>query len=872
MKKRILSLALALTFCTSLFSIAATASQEGEPPPEAAFPLPGEDGVITLEEDLVLSTTWVIEDTVTLNLNGYTVSSGENDIWDDSEGVKTWSLISVRGAAGSLTINDDGGGETTGTLQTKENDCYAVDVRDGAACTINGGKYVGNIHAVYVHDGTLRVTGGEFSVQQIYSEDKPYQFTLNCLDANYQNGTASISVSGGRFYQFDPGNNQAEGEGTSFLAEGCLSAADGDYYTVTPAAAQIGDAYYPSLAAAVEAAEDGGEIKLLKNSAGSGIGLFADTEDKCPVKKLTIDFQTYTYTMDNTPVGSPGTESQSMHFEKGSDITLKNGTLEVAAGGMGIQNYGNLKLIDFHVDASMNSNCQYVSSNNCGVVEISGNSSITAAEGQVAFDLYYWPSYGYEEGVSVTVKGGSVIKGDIEYSSDGTEAGLRDIGEKALLRIEGGTFEGGLITSGLGEGVKPNISITGGTFAFDPSKVPVAEGSEETVSFVASGYRVSESGGKWTVSRVPSSSGGGSYTPPTTTTTHRNEDGSVTTTVTNNRTGTVTATTKAPDGSSTVVETQKDGTVTTTVTTADGSTATTVAKPDGSSQTDIQQADGTTATVVTDTKGNTLTQVELSDKAVTAAQKSGEAVVLPIPAVEAGQDAEAAPTVEVLVPKNAKPVPVEIPVTDVTPGTVAVIVHADGTEEIVKTSLPTGSGVVLTLDGSATVKIVDNTQPFDDLARGHWAKDSVDFVAARELFQGTADKTFDPDLSMTRGMLLTVLARLENVEAANRESWYGGALKWAVETGISDGSNPEHPITREQLATMLYRYAGAPAAAGNLAAFPDGGSVASYAQAAMEWAVKSGIINGKWNGTLDPQGQATRAEVAAMIQRYITLG
>lgn len=440
---------------------------------------------------------------------------------------------------------------------------------------------------------------------------------------------------------------------------------------------------------------------------------------------------------------------------------------------------------------------------------------------------------------------------------------------KGTVTIQGGSFTGEIGIQKAANETNPDasISITGGTFSIDPSKVTVGE---ETVSFVASGYRVTESEGKWTVSRVPSSSSGSS-SPATTTTTQENEDGSVTTTVTNNRTGAVTETTERPDGSSTTVETQKDGTVTTTETAADGSTATTVEKPDGSSQTNIEQADGTTATVTTDAEGATQAQVELSDQAMAAAQDSGEAVTLPIPALEAAQDTASAPTVEITLPKGAEAVDVEVPVADVTPGTVAVLVHPDGTEEIVRTSLPTEDGVALTLDGSATVKIVDNAQPFDDLEGEHWAKDSVDFVSARELFRGTAERTFAPEEPMTRAMLLTVLARVEDVEPADDETWYGGALDWAVETGISDGSSLNAAITREQLATMLYRAFGRPGTAGDLSAFTDADRLSPFAADAMSWAVEAGLIKGLGNGILDPQGQATRAQVAAIMERYLKL-
>lgn len=211
MKKRLFAGVLSLVMLLSLLPATAFAAGESNTTlPEAV------NGVITLESDLVLSSTWIINDTVTLNLNGHTISSGTTQIWNDPEeeaegNLKTWSLISVR-QGGNLTINGEG------TLKTVENDCYAVDVQDGATCTINGGNYKGNVHAVYVLEGTLNVTGGEFSIQQTYPNDtsKAYEFTLNCYDANHEKDTAKINVSGGTFFKFDPANNQAEGANTNF--------------------------------------------------------------------------------------------------------------------------------------------------------------------------------------------------------------------------------------------------------------------------------------------------------------------------------------------------------------------------------------------------------------------------------------------------------------------------------------------------------------------------------------------------------------------------------------------------------------------------------------------------------------------------------
>ena len=240
-------------------------------------------------------------------------------------------------------------------------------------------------------------------------------------------------------------------------------------------------------------------------------------------------------------------------------------------------------------------------------------------------------------------------------------------------------------------------------------------------------------------------------------------------------------------------------------------------------------------------------------------------VELPITPVPAASSSRQAEELEITIPKNTT-VKVEIPVRNVTPGTVVVVVHADGTEEIVRTSVVTKNGVALELTGSATVKVYDNSKFFTDVPAANWASDAVAFASSRELFNGTGADTFSPNAPMTRQMLMTVLARLDGTDTSGNA--YAKGMEWAIRNGVSNGSDPEGKITREQLATMLWRYAGSPSFSGRMTGFADADQISGYAEDAMLWATKAGIIGGKGNGQLDPKGYATRAEVAAMLMRY----
>ena len=362
-------------------------------------------------------------------------------------------------------------------------------------------------------------------------------------------------------------------------------------------------------------------------------------------------------------------------------------------------------------------------------------------------------------------------------------------------------------------------------------------------------YEITYVHGTLTVSDRPSSGGGGSSSDRDT-----------------SSSGTVkTETTKNNDGSVTKTETKKDGTKVETTTGKDGSVTKTTTNPNGSSVTETKAADGSTGTVKTDKNGNTEAETKVSTKAVEDAKKSGEAVKAPVE-VKASRDSSTAPTVKVELPKNSGDTKVEIPVSNVKPGTVAVIVHPDGTEEIVKNSLPTEDGIQLTVNGGATVKIVDNSKDFID-TRAHWAKDAIDFVSARGLVNGMNAVAYAPNNSTTRAQLWTILARLNDADLTGGNTWFENAQNWAKEKGISDGANPNGTINRAQMVTMLWRAMGQPAAASG-ASFADVPADSYYAQA-VAWAVENGITTGVGNGRFDPNSTCTRAQIATFLYRYM---
>ncbi|MDE7243368.1 MAG: S-layer homology domain-containing protein [Oscillospiraceae bacterium] len=194
-------------------------------------------------------------------------------------------------------------------------------------------------------------------------------------------------------------------------------------------------------------------------------------------------------------------------------------------------------------------------------------------------------------------------------------------------------------------------------------------------------------------------------------------------------------------------------------------------------------------------------------------------------------------------------------------------------EQQAPAALPDSDSEVFTglgTPGVSGIVLNPSPMPFLDVQGGDWYYSSVEYVWKHYLMSGVSDTMFDPDAAISRAMVWTLLARMNNVrtDVNPGATWYERGMVWAVEHGVTDGSDPLGVITREDLAVMLWRNAGAPGGSNmDMSRFSDFSSVSSYAQTAVRWAVGRGIMNGS-GGKLNPQGTATRASVAAMIARY----
>ncbi len=297
----------------------------------------------------------------------------------------------------------------------------------------------------------------------------------------------------------------------------------------------------------------------------------------------------------------------------------------------------------------------------------------------------------------------------------------------------------------------------------------------------------------------------------------------------------------------------------------------------GSSVTAVTHNNGTITTNSSDAFGNVTIGVQLSVLAISTAQQSGGAVALPVSAVAAVKDAATAPSITVST--GGAPAKVAIPTQTPSAGTVAVIIREDGSSQIIRNSALTNDSIVAVLPDGATVKIVDNSKSFVDVPAGSPFENAVAFVSARELFHNTADTVFAPEAPMTNAMLITALARLDgtetdsSAEAGENTNWYAKSMEWAAARGINPGINPDGAMVGEDLITTLWTYMGSPAAADASLNFTDNAQVnstqASNTQAALLWAANSGIISGFEDGSLNLQGQITRAQAAQIIMNLV---
>ena len=820
-----------------------------------------------------------------LTINGGTFSGGLNTIKNDDYGelvINDGTFTSMSQAAflnwNVATVNGgtfDAAGASNGVILNG----YIDGTMDQGKLTINGGTFNAGEKTVITtmgggtHSGDIEITGGTLNGSIVLtdsSEGARLTITQKAkVTGNVTNsGKADVAITNGATVDGQV-SNSADGtmsvvnstigsvpEGTT--AEKIVivnSTVDGTLTTNTAenAAVMVGGKTYETLGAAITAAKAGDTIYVLKDiPEAAGIAVPSG-------KNFTIDFGGHTYTLKDPGAGSAGTESNGFQFLKDSTITLKNGTVRIAEGTTSIkriiQNYANLTLEDMHFFAEHQADGEdYALSFNNGSIIFKGDTDIvTTSDEAIAFDVCKYSSYP-STNVTFDESYTGTINGKIVY--DSTDA------DTHKLTIQGnGTFGAIEAASGAAEAAKSGIEVTSGHFA-----KPV---NEDYLADSVKAQLESASNPEAPYSYYPSLEAAQAAAQPGDTITEVN----------------------ATSG-------EKKYTV--TLDYADGDTKDSV----------YTVTEGTELTLPTPSRsGYTFEGWYDGSSRVSSPYKVTKDVILTAEWDYNGSSSSSGSTRYTVSVEDTDNGSVKVSPTRASKGsTVTVTVKPDEGYELDELTVTDKNGDSVKLtdkgDGKYTFKMPASKVtveavftavepepeglPFTDVTSGDWFYDAVAYVYDKGMMEGTTDTTFAPTMNLTRSMIAQVLYNLEERPEAPGAAgfpdvaagaWYADAVNWAAARGIVKGYDtgafgPEDSVTREQLAAILYRYAqakGYDTTQGGMAVreFSDSASISDWAQEAMAWAVNAQVLSGKGNGVLDPQGTATRAEVAQMLMNFV---
>ena len=589
--------------------------------------------------------------------------------------------------------------------------------------------------------------------------------------------------------------------------------------------------YYGTLTDAITNAGENAVITMLADIPDA-VGISVPSG-----KKFVLDFNQHTYTLTGPGAGSPNTESNAFQLLKDSTITFKNGTIRIAEGANNIkriiQNYADLTLENMQIYAANQVGGEdYALSFNNGNIVFKGNTSvITSNNNVIAFDVCKFSSY---PGVTVTFDETytGTINGKIVYDSPDAKA------HQLIVKPNQGTL--GVIesssTSGAADAAKNGgITVSGGSFTAPVDPEYLADGLN---------FEAKDSNGIYTYhSKIEDAlDAAGS-------------DGTVSTTEENLGLE-ITLPTPTKEGYTFLYWEAKDGTQYKGGQTVKASVfqdLTAVWKKNSDSSSGSSDNERTYA-IVTEDNGHGSVTVS-SDEA-----SAGTRITVTVKP-DAGYELD------------------ELTVTDAKNKDLKVTKRSETTYTFHMADSKVTVEASFTKDG--TVQKPDTR--FDDVAKSAWYYKAVEYVAENGIMSGVSAREFAPNAGFSRAMLAQTLYAMSGKPTVKAEgtfadvaanAWYADAVNWAAEkgyvSGVGDGKfAPDASITREQMALILYRYAGSPDASGMvLREFADGDSVSAYAVDAIRWAVHEGLISGMENNTLAPQGTATRAQVAQILMNF----
>ena len=754
------------------------------------------------------------------------------------------------------------------------------------------------------------------------------------------------------------------------------------------ASATIADTttYYTSFEEAVESVfnskDKTGTVNLLKGSSGNGI-IFPSGVD------ITIDLGGNKYDVSGSTVGSSGTKTNGFQLLRDSTIVFQNGTLTASSPSAQIliQNYSNLTLNNVDLDGNNSNNeINYVLSNNNGKTNIIGDTSITAKDGKVAFDVYNWPKNGYTDGAQVVVNTTGTISGKIEVTTDGSTktsastldiANINHVGDLYIAtglidncQITGGTFtDKADVQKCLAPGntldENGNVVVDSATaeaeingFGYATLEEALAEAKNGDVVNVVNdvevdtqiapnaGVTINGNGHSVTYTGITENISGGAFNITNDNVTINDltinagglkhgvqfycteggelngvtiNGGVYTSVIVNGATNVdiIDCVLNPADGAYTNIEYAMGSNVTTIPSmninnvTFDSSKPAVWADKDTTTRVDnAMTGDQTNEAILaeildnityTSPNGGSLAiAVGFSDNSTLVGYEESTyqppytgkysyeifTTVGDNGAIDVDRYATEGDDVTITVSPDEAYLLDELTVT------------ANGKEVEVKDN---GDGTYTFKMPSADAKIVvtfaedpdwepepeEPAMPFTDVNENDWFYDVVLYAYDNGLMTGVSSTEFAPNQTTTRGMIVSMLARLEGVTSAEdagfadvaANDWYATAVNWAASVGVVNGYEddtfrPNAPITREQMAAILYNYADYKgydvSARADLSDYADAASISSWAEDVLAWANAEGLINGMTATTIDPQGATTRAQTAAMFERFLT--
>ena len=806
----------------------------------------------------------------TLNVpDGYGIyfpSSGSVAIEDSVINAK---YSGVQMCSGSLTVKGDKTAiTTTGEPQPKTENDGAI--ADGAAISVINRSYPGGAP-------TMSITGGTFSSKNADAV-KAYTFSnTGNIEGEWENAKDSVSISGGTF----------SSDVTDYLDDGCKLDDTGSVVPSDDSVASIGNKGYHSLKAAITEAKEGDTVTLLKNV----------TED------VTIPAHT-TITLDLNGKTLQNNTSDTITVEYGASLTIQgDGTVDNKSHGRAaIYNNGTVVL----------NGGQYTRSAETGQdAETSGKNSY--------YNILNHGSMTINNGVTVSQSGGfssMIANGYYNYTDKNPRNGHVEGTNHANpeLVITGGTFSGGLNTVKNDDGAKLTIvdgifentkqaavmnwneaTIKGGSFSVQESAGSVLVNGSYGANTVDQGVLTIE-GGTFTIpggKPIISINQSGKPTEAKTTV----KGGSYSSSVAKYADPNLNFEAKDSNGICTYHSTVEDaldaaginGTVSTTE--KDPNLEITLPTPtkegytflywEAENGTQYKGGQKVKARVFQDLtavwKKNSDSSSGSSDNERTYAiitEDNGHGSV-----TVSADEASAGTRITVTVKPDAGYELDELTVTDAKNKDMKVTKRSETTYTFHMADSKVTVEASFAKDG--TVQQPDTR--FDDVAKSAWYYKAVEYVAENGIMSGVSAREFAPNAGFSRAMLAQTLYAMSGKPAVKAEStfadvaanaWYADAVNWAAEkgyvSGVGDGKfAPDASVTREQMALILYRYAGSPDASGMAQKeFADSSSVSAYAVDAIRWAVHEGLISGMENNTLAPQGTATRAQVAQILMNF----